>query len=137
MSTETWSMSSWREEWLRLAEWTEAMPKKQRRLIFLTTLGLIGVLFVPWPVAGKTYDGEQLVSHTLTALFQNRRVLTQRGFAHLAAPGFLNNRTRAYYQSDLGLPDRVFMEYGLPSWPPETNVAAEPGAVLISFSNRD
>ena len=70
-------------------------------------------------------------------LFRNCRVLTDKGYSHLYDTGFVKDKSRVYFQNDLGISDTVFMEQGLKPIPQDRKLDADKGDVIVSFSSRD
>lgn len=114
-------------------------PKLNRRKkpIYLATLCLAVLLFIPLPLRRTPEDKERAVSHALATLFQDRRVLTKKGYSRLYDTGFVKDKNRVYFRNDLGIPDSVFLEHGLKPIPMDRKLDVDNGDVTVSFSSRD
>ena len=77
------------------------------------------------------------VSHALTTLFRNRRVLTDKGYSRLHDTGFVKDKSRVYFKNDLGIPDTVFLENGLKPIPQGRKLDVDKGDVIVAFSSPD
>jgi len=81
-------------------------------------------------------DKEAAASYAMHALFQGRRVLTDRGLSILG-PRFIKDSSRVYFTNRLGISDAVFLRQGLKPIPSDRNLNVDNGDVIISFSNED
>jgi hypothetical protein len=118
-------------------------PKRRKRFIFLAAICLIlfaaiclsVLVLVPLPLTSR--DKTRAVSHALETLFQNRRVLTDKGYSHLYDTEFMKDKSRVYFRNDLGIPDTVFLEHGLKPIPKDRKLDVDNGDLIVSFSSRD
>ncbi len=111
--------------------------KRKRWLVFLVGLCLITLFLVPLPLSVTAKDKERAVVHAIETLFQNRRVLTDKGYTHLYDATFVKDKSRVYFRSDLGIPDAVFLEHGLKPIPHDRKLDVDSGDVIVGFSSRD
>ena len=112
-------------------------PKHRKGFILLATLCLAVLALVPLPLSLTAKDKEQAVSHAISTLFHNDRVLTDEGYSHLYDTSFVKDKSRIYFRNDLGIPDRVFLEHSLKPIPQDRKLNVDNGDVIVSFSNRD
>jgi hypothetical protein len=112
-------------------------PKRRKILISLTALCLVVLVFIPLPLSITAKDKNRAVSHALTTLLQNRRVLSDEGYAHLVDTEFVKDKSRVYFQNELGIPDTVFLQHGLKPIPQDRKLNVGSGDVIVTFSNRD
>jgi hypothetical protein len=116
--------------------------RTKRVLIALAGAVLLMLLFVPMPLPLKARDKEAAVSHAITAVLRDRRVLTEKGFSsgkgyrHLEETSFVRGG-QLYFANGLGIPDTVFLKHGLKPVPKDRKFHAGDGVVVIAFSNRD
>jgi hypothetical protein len=119
------------------------MTRRTKKLV-LGGVGVLlaGMLFIPLPLRIKPEDKQAAVSHAITALLRNRRVLTERGFnsgrgyRQLEETSFVKDG-QFYFLNDLGIPDTVFLKHGLKPVPNDRKFITGAGVVLVWFSNRD
>lgn len=107
------------------------------RLVFLAALCLIALILTPLPLRITAKDKERAVSHAIETLFHNRRVFTDKSYTHLYDTTFVKDKSRVYFQSDLGIPDPVFLKHGLKPIPQDRKLDVDNGDVIVSFSSRD
>lgn len=112
-------------------------PKHRRRLVFVAVLCLITLILTPLPLSITAKDKERAVSHAIETLFQNHRVFTDTGYTHLLDTTFVKDKSRVYFRSDLGIPDSVFLNYGLKPVPQDRKLDVDNGDVIVTFSSRD
>jgi hypothetical protein len=112
--------------------------KNRRRRLILAILGLLlgGFLFVPLPLELNARDKEKAVSHAITALINDRRVITGKGYRHLEETAFMRKKKQIYFRNDLGIPDTVFLKCGFKPAPEGRRVDYEDSGVIV-FSTRD
>jgi hypothetical protein len=111
--------------------------KRSRILFFLIALCFAVLVFAPLPLQITSKDKECAVSHAIATLFQNHRVLTENGYAHLEDTGFIRDKSRVYFQNDIGIPDTVFLKLGLKAIPQDRKLNVDAGDIIVSFSNHD
>jgi hypothetical protein len=112
-------------------------PKRNKRLVFLAALCLIALVLTPLPLSITSEDKERAVSHAIETLFHNRLVFTDEGYTHLRDTTFVKNKSRVYFQSNLGVPDAVFLKHGLKPVPQDRELDVDNGDVVVAFSDRD
>lgn len=111
-------------------------------VIAAALVGLGVLLFLPLPLAVNARDKEVAVSHAITALLRDRRVLTgkgfytARGYRHLEETSVVNGK-QLYFSNDLGIPDTVFLKQGLKPIPQDRKLDVDKGDLIVSFSSRD
>src|SRR5437016_2633210 len=118
----------------------QVMTRRTKKvLITLAAAILLLLLFVPLPLPVNARDKEAAVSHAISAVVRNRRVLTEKGFdtgmgyRHLEETSAVKGK-QLYFANDLGISDTVFLNQGLKPLPKDRKVRAGDGAVMISFS---
>jgi hypothetical protein len=114
-----------------------ARSKTRKRLIFVGALCLIALGLTPLPLRISSKDKDSAVSHAIETLFHNRRVFTDKGYARLDDAISVKDKSRVYYQNDLGISEAVFIEHGLKPIPQDRKLDVGSGDVIVSFSNRD
>lgn len=111
-------------------------------LIAVAGAVLVVVLFVPIPSPVNARDKEAAVSQAITAILQDRRLLTEKGFntgkgyRHLEETSFVRG-AQLYFSNDLGIPDTVFLKHGLKPVPTDRKLRTGDGVAVIAFSYRD
>ncbi len=116
--------------------------RTKRVLIALAGAALLVLLFVPIPLPLNARDKEAAVSHAITAVLRDRRVLTEKGFntgrgyRHLEETSLVRGG-QLYFRNGLGIPDTVFLKQGLKPAPKDRRLYPGDGVVVIAFSNRD
>jgi hypothetical protein len=119
------------------------MTRRTKKVIIaLAGVGLAVLLFVPLPLVINVRDREAAVSHAITAVTRDQRVLMEKGFdsgkgyRHLDEIS-LAQGTQLYFSNDLGISDAVFLRHGLKPVPKDRKIRVGDGVVVISFSSRD
>ena len=117
---------------------------KRKRLIIASValLAAMGLACVPLPVRPRDSDKEFVVSHALKSLLSERRAWTRDhwhgiGWRPLPDAGAVKNDGRLYFLNELGIPDDVFLRWGLKPIPEGKKLDVDGGDFLVRFSYRD
>lgn len=121
----------------------QVMTRRTKKVVItLPAATLLLLLFVPLPLPVNARDKEAAVSHAITAVLRDRRVLTEKGFNTgkgyypLEEISFVKGG-QLFFSNDLGIPDMVFLKHGLKPVPRDRKVHTGDGVVVMAFSNRD
>jgi hypothetical protein len=113
----------------------KAFPRK--RLAAAGVLLLLVLGFIPLPFQITDRDRELAISNSISALLENRAVLSDWRIIHLADTGSFKDRSRIYFQNELGIPDDLFLRLGLKPVPHDRKLDVAGGDVVLLFSYRN
>jgi hypothetical protein len=109
---------------------------QKRFLLSAILLAFFGVaFFVPLPYPTSQVEKEEALHLALEALINGSTVNGPDGQRELSERRlFLGHTKRMYFRNDTGVPDRVFLNYGLKPVPPNTRLDLDGGDVVVNAS---
>jgi hypothetical protein len=105
----------------------------------LAVVGVVGfaeLFLIPLPLRIGKRDKEEAVAHTLLAVLREQAVRTNKGYQPLEGAALVWGQ-QLFFQNELGIPDAVFLKYGLKPAPKAGEFRLTAGDAVICFSYYD
>jgi hypothetical protein len=111
--------------------------RRKRWILAAAAATVMTMLLIPLPIPVNDADVEHAVSHAITAVTNDRRVLSSDGYGRLADSDSVSKEGRTYFRNGTNVPDGLFLQHGLKPLPRNKRVNVDDGDRIIGFSYRD